>query len=219
MKKLEKMQVINANAAGIDIGSKSHFVAIGQERHEVKEFSVYSSGQESLLLFLKEHKITTVAMESTGSYWQSLFRIIQQSGIEVLLVSGTQTKNVRGKTDVLDCQWIQKLHTLGLLRGCYLPGETTLKLRTLSRHRQSLIEISASFTNKIQKALRLMNLRLDVVLSDITGVSGIKIIEAILAGEKNAEMLSLLANNKVRKSKHEIIDALQGQWNDELLYE
>jgi transposase len=219
MKKVEKMQVINAKAAGIDIGSKSHFVAIGQESHEVKEFSVYSSGQESLLLFLKEHEITTVAMESTGSYWQSLFRTIQQAGIEVLLVSGTQTKNVRGKTDVQDCQWIQKLHTLGLLRGCYLPGETTLKLRTLSRHRQSLIEISASFTNKMQKALRLMNLRLDVVLSDITGVSGIRIIEAILAGEKNPETLSLLANNRVRKSKHEIVDALQGQWNQELLYE
>lgn len=112
MKKLEKMQVINANAGSIDIGSKSHFVAIGQERHEVKEFSVYSSGQESFLLFLKEHKITIVSMESTGSYWQSLFRIIQQAGIEVLLVSGTQTKNVRVKTVVIDCQWIQKLHTL-----------------------------------------------------------------------------------------------------------
>ncbi len=102
----------------LDIGSKSHFVAIGQNSDQVREFNVYSSGQQDLVLFLKDSGITTIAMESTGSYWQSLFRILQVSGFEVLLVSGQQTKNVRAKTDVKDCQWIQKLHSMGLLRGC-----------------------------------------------------------------------------------------------------
>lgn len=219
MKQTEKMKIINPKAAGIDIGSKSHYVAIGQQSNQVKEFNVYSSGQQKIISYLKENGIVTIAMESTGSYWQSLFRILQDAGFEVLLVSGAQTKNVRGKTDVKDCQWIQKLHSLGLLRGCYLPSELTQRIRTLSRHRQSLVETAASFTNKMQKALRLMNLRLDVVLNDITGVSGTKIIEAILNGERNGFVLSQLTHSRVRKSKTEIADALQGQWNDELLYE
>ena len=219
MKQTEKMEIINPHAAGIDIGSKSHFVAIGQQEDQVKEFNVYSSGHQQMISYLKESGIETIAMESTGSYWQSLFRVLQDSGFEVLLVSGAQTKNVRGKTDVKDCQWIQKLHSLGLLRGCYLPSETTSKIRTLSRHRQFIVERAASLSNKMQKALRLMNLRLDVVLNDITGVSGIRIIEAILNGERDGINLSQLADSRVRKSKKDIADALQGQWSEELLYE
>jgi transposase len=219
MKQLEKMKIINPHAAGIDIGSKSHFVAVGQSESQVKEFNVYKSGQDALIAFLKQEGVKTVAMESKGSYWQSIFRELQLNGFEVMLVSGQQTKNVRAKTDVKDCQWIQKLHTLGLLRGCYLPSETTLKLRTLSRHRSSLIENASSITNKMQKTLRLMSFRLDAVINDITGKSGIKIIEAILNGELNGEKLSLLADARVRKSKEEISDALQGNYNDELMFE
>jgi len=219
MKQTAKMEIINPHAAGIDIGSRSHYVAIGQQEDQVKEFNVYSSGQKQMISYLKENRIITVALESTGSYWQSLFRVLQDAGFEVLLCSGSQTKNVRGKTDVKDCQWIQKLHSLGLLRGCYLPSETTFKIRTLSRHRQFIVETAASLSNKMQKALRLMNLRLDVVLNDITGVSGIRIIEAILNGERDGVKLSLLAHSRVRKSKNDIADAMQGQWSDELLYE
>lgn len=219
MKQVEKMKIVNPHAAGIDIGSRSHFVAVGQSENHVKEFNVYKSGQEALIAFLKQEGVKTVAMESTGSYWQSIFRELQMNGFEVILVSGHQTKNVRAKTDVKDCQWIQKLHTLGLLRGCYLPSETTLKLRSLSRHRSSLVDSASSLTNKMQKTLRLMNFRLDVVINDITGKSGIKIIEAILQGELNGEKLSLLADARVRKSKQEISDALQGNYNDELMFE
>ena len=219
MKTEQKMQIIHPHAAGIDIGSKSHFVSVGQLESEVKEFGVYSSDHIKMIEYLKQYNIETIAMESTGSYWQSLFLSLQQAGFEVLLVSGWQTKNVRAKTDVKDCQWIQKLHTLGMLQSCYLPSKFTATLRTLARHRQSLVEHSASITNKMQKAMRLMNIRLDVVLSDITGVSGIKIIEAILKGERNGNALSLLADKRVRKTKQEIADALQGQWNNELLYE
>lgn len=219
MKKTEEMQIINPHAGGIDVGSKSHFVAVGQNVDALKEFGVYSSDHEKIISYLKDNKITTVAMESTGSYWQSLFVALQNAGFEVFLVSGHQTKNVRAKTDVKDCQWIQKLHSLGLLRGCFLPDEQTLKLRTLNRHRLSLIEESAKMKNKMQKALRLCNFRIDVVINDITGKSGRTIIEAILSGERDGNKLSQLANNRCRKSKKEIAEALQGHDDDELMFE
>ena len=125
MKKSTKMNIINFNAAGIDIGSKSHFVAVGQKENEIKEFGIYSSDHRKIISYLKEHKIKTIAMESTGSYWQTLFFELQKAGFEVLLVSGHQTKNLRAKTDVKDAQWIQKLHSLGLLRGSFLPDKQT----------------------------------------------------------------------------------------------
>lgn len=219
MKKVEKMQIINPHACGIDVGSKSHYVAVGQNQEDVKEFGVYSSDYQKIVCYLKENNIKTIAMESTGSYWQSLFMELQNAGFEVFLVSGQQTKNVRAKTDVKDCQWIQKLHSLGLLRGCFLPDEHTLRVRTLNRHRQSLIEESAKLKNKMQKALRLCNFRIDVVINDITGKSGQAIIEAILSGERDGNKLSQLADSRVRKSKKEIAEALKGHNNDELMYE
>jgi len=213
------MLIINPNAAGIDVGSKSHFVAIGQESYHVKEFGVTTSDLKSLVDYLKSNGIQTVAMESTGSYWQSLFRVLQMNEFEVLLVPGAQIQNVRGKTDVLDCQWIQKLHSLGLLRGCYLPSETTLKIRTLSRHRKSMVEDCSKLTNRMQKSLRLMNLRLDVAINDIMGVSGRAIIDAILRGEKDPNKLASLINKRIRKSKEEVAELLHGQYQDELLFE
>lgn len=217
--KHQKMEIINPNAAGIDVGSRSHFVATGQEVDQIKEFNVYQSGLNDLVLFLKENQVNTVAMESTGSYWQSLFMLLQKQGFEVLLVQGTQTKNLKAKTDVKDAQWIQKLHTLGLLKGSFLPSDITLKIRTLHRHRQSLIEQSSSYVNKMQKSLRLMNFRLDVVINDIVGVSGIKIIEAILNGIYQGEVLAQYADKRVRRSREEIADALQGAANSEYMYE
>lgn len=217
--KTEKMQIINQRAAGIDVGSRSHYTATGQENEDVREFGVYSSDHLKMIEHFKEKKVRTIAMESTGSYWQSLYLALMRAGFEVILVSGHQTKNVRAKTDVKDCQWIQKLHSLGLLRGCFLPSDETNSLRTINRHRESLVEQSSKMINKMQKTMRLMNLRLDVVLSDITGKSGIAIIEAILSGVRNGKSLAGLADNRVRKSKEEIADALQGHWSDELLFE
>ena len=158
-------------------------------------------------------------MESTGSYWQTLFNVLQQAGFEVLLVPGNQTKNARGKTDVKDCQWIQKLHSLGLLTGSFLPDEQTMRLRTIQRHRCSLIETAAKYTNKIQKALRLMNIRLDASIRDVAGKTGRSIIESILEGQRNPSELVKLVDARVKKSKQEIEKNLHGQWNDELLYE
>ena len=219
MKNFEKMQVVNPSAAGIDVGSRSHFVAVGQNENEIKEFNVYQSGLKELVEFLKANEVKTVAMESTGSYWQSLFMLLQESGFEVILVQGTQTKNLKAKTDVKDAQWIQKLHSLGLLRGSFLPSQSTLQIRTLHRHRESLVEESSKYVNKMQKALRLMNFRLDVVISDIVGVSGMRIIKAILAGETSGKKLAQYCDKRVKRSQEEIADALQGKINTELLHE
>lgn len=219
MKKKEFMNIIHPNAAGIDIGSKSHFVAVGQNKSEIKEFGIYSSDHKKIIEFCRKHEVTTIAMESTGSYWQTLFFELQKNGFEVLLVSGHQTKNLRAKTDIKDAQWIQKLHSLGLLTGSFLPDEQTNRVRIIHRHRKTLVEESSKMVNKMQKSLRLMNLRLDVVLNDIVGKSGMAIIKAILQGERNGSNLSILADGRVRKSKKEIADALQGHWSEEYLYE
>jgi transposase len=219
MKDKISMQVINPLAAGIDVGSRSHFVAIGQNVEDVREFGVYTQDHEELIKWLTGHGITTIAMESTGSYWQTLFSALQRAGFEVLLVNGRQIKNVKGKTDVKDCQWIQRLHCLGLLTGSFLPSEQVEKLRTYQRHRNWLVQQCAKMSNKMQKALRLMNVRLDVVLSDVTGKSGQLIIQAILGGNRNGEELSLLADGRVKKSKQEIAKALEGNWSEELLFE
>jgi len=219
-KSFERMPVVRSHAAGIDVGSRSHYVAVGQDQEkDVAVFGVYADDHAKLIDYLKAHKIVTIAMESTGSYWQSLFYALQNAGFEVLLVSGHQTKNVRAKTDVKDCVWIQKLHSLGLLSGCFLPDRHTAKMRTLQRHRNSLIEEAAKMSNKMQKALRLMNLRLDVVINDITGKTGMAIIEAILNGEKDGKRLSQLVDARIKKSKEEIAQALLGHWDEELLYE
>jgi transposase len=219
-KEFEKVAVANPHAAGIDIGSKSHWVAIGQKKEDVKEFGVYTEDLHQICLHLKQHKITSVAMESTGNYWKALFILLQGYGFEVILVNGKFTKNVKGKkTDLQDCQWIQKLHTLGMLEGSFIPDNDTEKLKHYCRHRQSLIEDSASLIPKMQKALRQTNIRLDNALNDITGVSGRAIIEAILEGHRDPNYLASLIKYNVKKSKEEIIKALTGDWREEYIFE
>ena len=215
-----EMEVINHYAAGIDVGSKSHFVSVGQNlTADIREFGVYSGDHDKMIKWLKERNITSIAMESTGSYWQTLFAALQCAGFEVILVNGNQTKTILGKTDVKDSRWIQKLHCLGLLHGSFLPSEHVAKLRILNRHRAWLTQETSKLNNKMQKALRLMNLRLDIVLCDIMGQSGKAIVEAIIQGERDGTALANLVNYRVKKSKQEIAASLQGQWSEELLYE
>jgi transposase len=219
MKELS-LEVLNPHCAGIDVGSRFHMVAVGQKAGEVRRFGVYTEDHQALVDWLKQCKITSIAMESTGSYWQTLFDALQSAEFEVLLVNGNQIKNVKGKkTDVLDCMWIQKLHSLGLLRGSFLPGSELQKLRTYYNHRQHLVGQTSRYINKMQKALRLMNIRLDVAINDIMGKSGRAIIEAILSGERDPHRLSLLANYRVKKSKAEIAQSLEGNWREDLLFE
>lgn len=221
MKKQElSLQVVNVHAAGIDIGSRFHMVAIDQNRENVRRFGVYTKDHEELVDHLRSAGITSVAMESTGNYWQTLFSALQQAGFEVLLVSGSQTKNVKGrKTDVIDCMWIQKLHSLGLLSGSFLLSNAIQELRTYYRHRLHLIEQASMYVHKMQKSLRLMNVRLDVVIRDVVGKSGLNIVEAILAGNRDPKHLASLVDIRVKRSQQEIADALQGSWQDELLFE
>ena len=219
MEKLS-MKIVNAHAAGIDIGSRFHMVAINQNPEQVHKFGVYTCDHESLIHYLQEHQIATVAMESTGSYWQTLFNALQKAGFEVLLVNSRHIKNVKGKkTDVIDCMWIQKLHSLGLLSGSFLLNDHLQTLRTYYVHRQYLIEQASKYINKMQKALRLMNIRLDVALNDITGKSGRKILNAILEGNRDPHQLASLVHSRVKKSKDEIAACLHGQWRDDLLFE
>jgi len=213
------LEIVNPNAAGIDVGSRSHYVAIGQRSDDVREFGVCASDHEEIISWLKECGIKTVAMESTGSYWQNLFSALQIAGFEVLLANGKFTKNIKGKkTDVLDCQWIQKLHSLGLLSGSFLPDETTEQLRTLCRHRSNLMDMAASTSKKMQKYLRLMNLRLDVVVKDICGLTGLKIIETICQGETDGKILASLRHGNCHKTEAEISKALQSNGRKDYLF-
>jgi len=201
-KKKMSLEVVNPNAAAIDVGSKSHFVSIGQTLKEVKEFGVYAEDLQTLGKWLLDHKIDTVAMESTGDYWQNLHAKLESLGLEVILVNGKYSKNVKGKkTDVLDCMWLQKMHTLGLLSGSFLPDDVTLQLRGYCRQRLGILEQSAIQNNKMRKYLKLLNFRLDVVVSDVCGLTGLKIISAICEGQNNPAELAKLRHPNCRKSE------------------
>ncbi len=218
--KFDKMPIVNPNAAGIDIGSKFHMVAIGQTKEFVREFGVYTEDLHELANWLIDNGIETVAMESTGSYWKGLFVILQDYGLNPILVNAHQVKNVKGrKSDVIDCQWIQRLHSLGLLSGSFLPDNLTDSLKQYSRHRQKLQDNGADYIKKMQKAMRLMNIRLDNVLSDVVGKSGRAIIEAIISGERDAEKLANKIDYRVRKTRAEVIKALTGDWRDSYVFE
>lgn len=213
------MEIINPHAAGIDVGSRSHYVAVGQGEGQVREFGVYESDLRELCQWLLDNQITTVAMESTGSYWQNLFATLQGAGLQVLLCNGKFTKNIKGrKTDVQDCQWIQRLHSLGLLTGSFLPDQATEELRTYCRHRASLLEAAAVTTQKMHKYLRLLNLRLDVVVRDVMGQTGMAIIEAVCRGETDPERLASFRHGNCRKSAAEIARALHGNGRRDLLF-
>ena len=204
-------EIINPNCAGIDIGSRSHFVAVGQELSDVHEFGVYADDLVAICMHLKKHNITSVAMESTGAYWQNLYVELVKNGFEVVLANGKFTKNIKGKkTDVKDARWIQKLHSIGLLTSSFLPDETTETLRTYCRQRQNWLVLAAEASHKMQKYLKLLNFRLDVVVNDICGLTGMAIIEDICRGNHDPEKLAEHRHGNCRKPKEEIAKALKG---------
>lgn len=218
-KKNVKMQIINPHCAGIDIGSRSHYVAIGQELSEVKEFGVYADDLTAICTHLKLHGITSVAMESTGSYWQNLYVELIKHGFEVVLANGKFTKNIKGKkTDVKDARWIQKLHTIGLLTSSFLPDEQTEKLRTFCRQRENWITLAAEATHKMQKYLKLLNFRLDVVVRDVTGLTGLTIIKDICNGNIEPASLAKHRHYNCRKPEEEIAKALKGNNREDYLF-
>lgn len=213
------MEVINPQAAGIDIGSRSHWVAVGQTEQDVREFGVYNQDLFAMADWLMQRNVKTIAMESTGTYWQNLFAVLISKGFDVILCNGKFTKNIKGKkSDVMDCQWIQKLHSLGLLSSSFLPDEQTEQLRTYCRHRSNLIHSAASTSKKMQKYLRLINLRLDVVVKDICGLTGLLIIRAVCNGETDPSKLAALRHGNCRKSEEEIALALQSNGRKDYLF-
>jgi len=213
------MEIINSHAAGVDVGSRSHWVAKGQQEEDVREFGVFNQDLFEMADWLHENNVKTLAMESTGTYWQNLYAVLISRGFHVILCNGKFTKNIKGKkSDVKDCQWIQKLHSLGLLTSSFLPDAKTEQLRTYCRHRANLLHSAASTSKKMQKYLRLLNLRLDVVVKDICGLTGLNIIRDICAGETDPEKLSELRHGNCRKSKEEIAMALQSNGRKDYLF-
>lgn len=213
------MKVINPQAAGVDVGSRSHWVAVGQSEQDVREFGVFNGDLFAMANWLNERNVKTIAMESTGTYWQNLYSVLISKGFDVILCNGKFTKNIKGKkSDVMDCQWIQKLHSLGLLSGSFLPDEQTEQLRTYCRHRSNLIHSAASTSKKMQKYLRFLNLRLDVVVKDICGLTGLLIIRAECSGESDPQKLAALRHGNCRKSEEEIALALQSNGRKDYLF-
>jgi len=212
------MEKIREKAAGIDIGAKKVFVAI--EGQEVRSFYTFTEDFEKLSDYLFDNDIKTAAMEATGVYWGILYEMLEEGGIDVWLVDGRQTKQVPGrKTDVKDCQWIQQLHSFGLLNRCFVAESDIKELRSYQRMREDHIRSASMHINHMQKALTEMNIRLTEVLDQIHGVSGLAIIEAILKGERDKEKLLKLCHAKIiRNKKDEVLKALNGRYTKQGLF-
>lgn len=212
------MRVIHPSAAGIDIGADLIFIAV--EEQPVVSFETFTDALQQARDYLLAHHVKTVAMEATGIYWLPLYEILEASGIEVFLVNGAHVKNVPGrKSDVLDCQWLQQLHSCGLLRKSFIPEAQIRQLRTYLRLRDDHIELGAMHVQHMHKALELMNIKLHRVISQIQGKSGLRIVEAILAGERDAKVLVGLCDGQILKHKRaEVIRSLAGTYQAEHLF-
>jgi transposase len=215
------LSLIHDRAAGIDIGSTFHVVAIPPEldAEPVRTFGTFTQELHRLAEWLVRHGITTVAMESTGVYWVAVFEILEDHGIDAQLVNAREAKAVPGrKTDVNDAQWLQKLHACGLLRASFRPGRHIAALRTYLRQRERLLDYAAAHIQHMQKALVYMNLQLHQVVTDITGATGMKILRAIIAGERDAEVLAALRDVRCKASVETIREALSGHYQPEHLF-
>ena len=213
-----KLKEIHPHAAGIDIGSEKVFIGI--EEKPVKSFNTFTESFCEAVQYLKEHGIQTVAMEATGVYWVVLYEMLEENGIEVYVVNPSQLRYVPGrKSDVQDCQWLQQLHSVGLLNKSFIPTETIRQLRSYVRLREDHIQMSATHVLHMQKALTLMNIRLHQVISQIQGISGLRIIEAILKGEHDPQKLVLLCDKQIQKKKSgDVIASLKGNYKKEHLF-
>jgi len=221
MKLPKHLEHINRYAAGIDIGSRSHFVAVpeGTDEKPDREFSTFTGDLEHLAEWLLACGITTVAMESTGVYWIPVFEILEHRGLEVKLVNARHVKNVPGrKSDILDCQWLQQLHTYGLLHGAFRPADEVCTLRAYVRQRSMLVRSASSYIQRMQKALTQMNLQLHHVVTDITGTTGMRIIKAILDGERNPDILAALRDHRCKNTTAIIARSLKGNYRTEHLF-
>ena len=221
----QKLEILRTDAAGIDCGAQEHYIAVPPDRVRpgepaVRRFSAFTEGLDAAVDWLKACRISTVAMESTGVYWIPLHQKLEAAGIEVYLVNARHVRHVPGrKTDVQDSQWLRQLHRFGLLNASFRPQDIICRLRSLHRHRDNLVSSSASEIQHMQKALQQMNLHLHHVVSDITGVTGLRIVDAILSGQRDPEQLVKLRDKRVCKSTPQQMQAaLVGDYRAEHLF-
>ena len=215
------MPVINSDVAGIDIGATEIYVALPPERDDepVRCFSSFTEDLHAIADWLAACEVKSVAMESTGVYWIALFQILEARGFEVCLVNARHVKNVPGrKSDVSDCQWLQYLHSVGLLRAAFRPPQAVCAVRAILRHRESLIQLACTHVQHMQKALTQMNLQLHHVLSDLTGKTGLAIVSAILEGERDPNVLAKLRDYRIKASEQTVAKALVGDYRPEHLF-
>lgn len=215
------LPVLEPGAAGIDVGATEMWVAVGPDRdlQAVRKFETFTRDLLALIEWLQQCGVTTVAMESTGVYWIPLFQLLEQHGFEVCLTNARHVKNVPGrKSDVRDCQWLQHLHSVGLLHASFRPADQVCALRSLLRHRDSLVQMSSAHIQHMQKAMDQMNLQLQHVISDITGETGLAIIRGILAGERDPAVLAQQRDPRIKASRETIVKSLEGDYRPELVF-
>ena len=214
-------KIMNPNAAGIDISTKEHYVAVpeGRSKESVRCFQSFTRDLHEMANWLKECNIETIAMESTGVYWYHLYTVLLDYGFEVYLVNAYHVKNVPGrKSDVSDARWLQQLHSFGLLRGCFQPDNQTRSLRNYVRQRKQLITQMSREVQRMQKALEQMNIKLNNVIRDIQGKTGMAIISSILDGERDPQVLAQYKDPRIRASKEKLIRSLEGNWREEQIF-
>lgn len=218
MSKVIQFDQQNANAAAIDIGSKKIFVSA--DGLTVKSYETFTASYRQCIADLLEQKVKRVCMEATGIYWIGLHQMLEEAGMEVCLVNPKEVKQVKGrKTDVKDACWMQKMFSAGLVRQSYIPSGKLKELRMMIREREDIISMGSTYVNKMQKALELMNIKLTEVISQINGVSGIRMIEAIINGERDKEKLLALCHISIREKKADrILNALEGHYNESWLF-
>ena len=217
----EGLKVIHPNAAGLDIGSAEIWAAVAPDRtaEPVRKFGTFTPDLQALADWLIACSVDTVALESTGVYWIPVYEILEARGLQVYVVNARHVKNVPGrKSDIQDCQWLQGLHSVGLLRGSFRPAGEIVALRAYLRHRATLIEYRAAHIQHMQKALQQMNVQLTQVVSDITGVTGLTILRAIVAGQRDPQQLAALRQPGVKKTEAEIAKALTGNYRPEHVF-
>lgn len=224
IRKLPKssINIVHPNAAGIDLGSESHFVSVPPDRCEdsIREYKSFTDDLRNMARFLKECHIDTVAIESTGVYWIPVYEMLENNGIEVFLVNARHLKNVPGKkNDASDADWIRELHTFGLLRSSFVPASEIREMRNYWRLRDRHVKAASREVLHMQKALDMMNLHLHKVISDLSGRTGMDIIEAILRGERDPKQLAKYRNSRIRCSEEEIALSLEGNYQDTHLFE
>src|ERR1700674_4243728 len=215
------LHCLNPNAAGVDVGATEIYIAVpvGRDPQPVRRFSTFTEDLRAAAAWLKSCHIETVAMESTGVYWSPFFQILEAQGFSVFLVNARHVKNVPGgKSDVSDCQWLQYLRAVGLLRGSFRPEQAVWTVRSILRHRNDLVQMASSHVQHMQKALDQMNLQLHHVISDITGMTGVAILEAILAGERDPHTLAALRDRRIKASADTIAKSLVGDYRREHLF-